>query len=300
VLKFKFFAVLALVLAAALAATAGAATPATPDATTPCLGTAPPAGGYKHVVWIIDENESQTGITSSSAPAMTALAKKCGRTTNLKATTHPSLPNYIALTSGSTQGVKDDNGPSSHKLNVPSIFSQLGGNSSSANWKSLQDGMQSNCAQSNGGTKYAVKHNPAAYYTNIRTACNAVDVPYKSSQTPDISKAFTLITPNLCNDMHDCSVKTGDTWLSVVVPKILNSSTYKNGDTAIVITFDEGEGSAQTIWTAVIAPSVVPGKTSSVAYTHYSTLRATQELLGLPLLGNARTAASWAHDFNLR
>jgi phosphatidylinositol-3-phosphatase len=260
----------------------------------PCRGTAPPDGGYKHVVWIIEENESQSAISASNAPYMTGLARRCGLTTNLEAVTHPSLPNYLALTSGSTQGVTDDADPTSHPLRAPSIFSQLG-----ENWTSLEDSMPSPCALASSGT-YAVRHNPAAYFTNIRPACGTRDLPFNSSQTPDVSRAFTLITPDRCDDMHDCPVATGDAWLSAVVPKILDSATYRGGDTLLVITFDEGSSSDQTVWTAVVAPSVPPGTTSSASFTHYSTLRTTEELLGLPLLGAASSAPSFAADFHLR
>src|SRR5213079_1440463 len=104
-------------------------------------------------------------IGSSAAPYLNKLASQCGLATAYKAISHPSLPNYIAMTSGSTQGITDDSGPSAHPLDVPSIFSQLG-----SDWRALEESMPSNCSLKNSG-QYAVRHNPAAYYTNIRTAC---------------------------------------------------------------------------------------------------------------------------------
>lgn len=273
-------------------------TPTVPSTAGPCAGKAPPAAGYKHVIWILEENEAQSTIKTSSMPYMTQLAGSCGKTTNLTAVTHPSLPNYIAMTSGGTHGVTNDDAPSHWTGvigNAENIFHQLG-----TNWKSLQNGMPSNCALTSGGTSYAAKHNPAAYYSDNRTACSTQDVPYDSSQTPDVSKAFTFITPNLCNDAHDCSLQTADNWLKLVVPKILSSSTYKTGDTLLVITFDEGVSSNQTIYTTIVAPSVIPGTVSTRPYTHYSTLRVAEELLGLPPIGAASSAPSWTHDFHLR
>ncbi len=272
-------------------------TPTPPSTGGPCAGKAPPAGGYEHVIWILEENEAQATINASNMPYMTQLAASCGKTTNLTAVMHPSLPNYIAMTSGGTHGVTNDDAPSHWTSvigNAENIFHQLG-----TDWKSLQDGMQSDCALTSGGTSYAVKHNPAAYYSDNRTACSTQDTPYDSSQTPDVSKAFTFITPNLCNDAHDCSLQTADDWLKIVVPKILSSSTYKTGATLLVITFDEGVSSNQTIYTTIVAPSVIPGTASTRAYTHYSTLRVAEELLGLPPIGAASTAPSWTHDFHL-
>lgn len=262
-----------------------------PPPSSPCAGTSASAG-YQHVVWILFENHSYNQVIgSSSAPYFNGLAHKCGLATNYSAVSHPSLPNYIALTSGSTQGITNDSGPSSHPLNVPSIFSQLPGGAS----RSLDESMPSNCALSDSG-KYAVRHNPETYYTNVRSDCNSLDTPLGSP--PNISARFTFVTPNLCSDMHDCSVATGDSWLASFLPTVLSSSPYRSGRTVVFVTFDEGSGDNHVV-TLVIAPSVRPGAQSGTAYTHYSLLRTTEELLGLGLLGNASGAPSMRAAFGL-
>jgi hypothetical protein len=258
----------------------------------PCGTAVTPPTTYQHVIWIVFENKAYSEIIgSASAPYLNTLASECGVATNFFAETHPSLPNYIAMTSGSTQGITDDNPPSSHPLAVPSIFSQV------ASWRSLQESMPSNCALTD-SNPYAVKHNPAAYYTGIRTACASFDVPLGS--TPDISAAYTFVTPNLCNDMHDCSVSTGDSWLSTLLPKILGSTAYTSGSTAIVITWDEDDSSASNhVATLVIAPSVPIGTSVATTFNHYSMLRTTEELLGVnTYLGNAATATSMRSPFH--
>jgi hypothetical protein len=261
----------------------------------PCGTTLTPPPTYDHVVWIVMENHSYSEIIgSSSAPYVNQLAGRCGSAASFFAESHPSLPNYIAMTSGSTQGITDDNGPSSHQLNVPSIFSQLG----AGGWRSLEESMPSNCYLSNSG-QYAVRHNPAAYYTNVRTDCQTYDVPLGS--TPDVSARFTFVTPNLCNDMHDCTVQTGDSWLSTFLPKVFSSAEYQAGRTAVFLTWDEDDSSASNhIATLVIAPSVTPGTSSATRFDHYSMLRTTEELLGLgSFIGNAATATSMRSAFNL-
>jgi hypothetical protein len=258
----------------------------------PCGTAVTPPTTYQHVIWIVFENKAYSEIIgSASAPYLNTLASECGVATNFFAETHPSLPNYIAMTSGSTQGITDDNPPSSHPLAVPSIFSQV------ASWRSLQESMPSNCALTD-SNPYAVKHNPAAYYTGIRTACVSFDVPLGS--TPDISAAYTFVTPNLCNDMHDCSVSTGDSWLSTLLPKILGSTAYTSGSTAIVITWDEDDSSASNhVATLVVAPSVPIGTSVATTFNHYSMLRTTEELLGVnTYLGNAATATSMRSPFH--
>jgi hypothetical protein len=261
----------------------------------PCGTVASPPSGYDHVVWVVMENHSYSQVIgSSSAPYTNQLAGQCGSASNFTAESHPSLPNYIAMTSGSTQGITDDNGPSSHPLNVPSIFSQAG----TGGWRSLEESMPSNCDLSD-SAEYAVRHNPAVYYTNIRTDCATRDVPLGS--TPDLSARFTFVTPNLCDDTHDCSVQTGDTWLQGFLPKVFSSAEYAAGRTAVFLTWDEDDSrSGNHIATLVMAPSVKPGTVSSTAFNHYSMLRSTEEMLGLsPLLGGAASATSMRSAFNL-
>jgi hypothetical protein len=286
---------LAIASASLATRTGGSAIVAQAKPSGPCGVATRPPEVWRHVIWIVFENERYSQIIgSSSAPYINNVANECGLATNFFAETHPSLPNYIAMTSGSTQGISDDRGPSGHPLTVASIFSLLG-----ANWRALQESMPSNCDHFDSGS-YAVRHNPAAYYANIAARCAKQDVPL--GPTPDISARFTFITPNVCNDMHDCGVGTGDRWLSTFLPKILASGQYLSGSTAVFITWDEDDYSSnQRIATIVVAPSTPVGKRSTVRFDHYSLLRTTEELLGLkPLLGNAARAASMRAVFHLR
>jgi len=241
-------------------------------------------------------------IGSSSAPYINSLANACGLATNYNAVTHPSLPNYIAATSGNTWGIADDNPPSSHPLAVSSLFEQA------RPAGSYQEDMPSNCALTSSG-RYAVKHNPEAYYTNIRTACATDNVPMGTPSSGAFVTAlnagtlprFSFVTPNLCNDMHDCSVATGDAWLQSWVPKITASPSYQSGDTVLVVTWDEDDSSAGNhIPAIVVSPYTRAGTTSGTAFTHYSLLRTTEELLGITTyLGTASTAASMRSAFGL-
>ncbi len=148
--------------------------------------------------------------------------------------------------------------------------------------------MPSTCARSD-AYPYVVKHNPAAYYTNL-SACGSQDVPLAS--TPDLSAAFTFITPNMCNDTHDCSVGTGDAWLSGFLPKIFATPQYQDGSTAVFLTWDEDDSSASNN-VALIGMSAYahPGQKTATAYNHYSLLKTSEDMLGVPQLGAAVGAA---------
>jgi hypothetical protein len=156
--------------------------------------------------------------------------------------------------------------------------------------------MPSNCDKSSSG-EYAVKHNPEAYYTNLGTACSTNDIPLIS--TPSFASKFTFVTPNLCNDMHDCSVATGDTWLKGFVPKVLASPQYQAGTLALFITWDEDDNSSSNHVATIVVSPTTSHVTSSTSYTHYSMLRTTEEILGLPLLANAASASSMRASFGL-
>lgn len=258
---------------------------------------------YAHVIWIWEENHSYSQIIgSSAAPYINSLANGCGLATNYTAVTHPSLPNYIAATSGSTWGIADDNPPSSHPLAVDSIFQQIGSAGS------YEESMPSNCDLTNSGS-YAVRHNPEGYYTNIRTACAANDVPMGSTSSGALASAlssgslptFSFVTPNVCNDMHDCSVQTGDAWLQSWIPKIIASPPYQAGNTVVFITWDEDDSqTGNHVATIVLSPYTSPGTKSGTAFTHYSLLRTTEELLGVSsFLGNAASATSMRAAFGL-
>jgi phosphatidylinositol-3-phosphatase len=261
----------------------------------PCGQQVAKPGRYDHVVWIVMENKSFGDVVGSSkAPFTNALASACGLAQNFHGEAHPSLPNYIAMTSGSTHGIRDDAAPSSHPLRGPSIFSQLG-----RGWRALQESMPRPCARTSSG-RYAVRHNPAAYYTSLGRSCARQDVRLRSS-SPDISARFTFITPNLCSDTHDCGVSTGDRFLHGIVSRIVSSAEYRQGRTALFITWDESDGSAANhIPTIVVAPGTRAGTTSRVRFNHYSLLRTAEELLGIRgRLGAAARARSMRSAFGL-
>jgi len=305
----------------AAAATAGthAATAASasssPSASHPC-GTQSKPGTIKHVIWIVLENHSYGAILGSSqAPYFNTLAKDCGVATNYHNVTHPSLPNYIALTSGlplsSLHEFLSDCSPSSScDTSTKSIFGQ------GESWKSYEESMPSTCDHSNSGN-YAVRHNPAAYYTTLG-GCSSHDESY-SHLASDLSHnrlpAFSFVTPNLIDDMHNGTVADGNTWMSHNLPTILNSSEYKNGSTVVFITFDEGSdvgsyangencatNTSDTschLPTIVISPSTKAGARSGTLFNHYSLLGTTEQLLHLSKLGQAASSPTMASAFNL-
>jgi phospholipase C len=239
-------------------------------------------------------------IGNPGAPYENALARRCGLATDYRGITHPSLPNYLAAVGGSTFGVRDDASPAAHPVAGDSLFGQLARRGLS--WRSYQESMGRRCSRASAGS-YAVKHNPAAYFTTIRSACRRADVPLAGHLAQALSAgrlpAFSFITPNLCHDTHDCSVAVGDAWLKTWVTRIIHSPDYRWGRTLLVVTWDEGVGRSNRVPTLVIAPTVPSGTHSGRRLNHYSLLRATEDVLGLPHLRHAKTAASMTGAFRL-
>ena len=250
---------------------------------------------WAHVVWIVIENRGVKALTNASkAPYLASLAAKCGLATNMRAITHPSLPNYIAMTAGSTLGFEGSGWPSKYTTGARSIFSQVG----PRGWRAYNQSMPANCYVKDAGA-YAVRHNPAAYFSRIADSCQRRDVPIGASI--DLSARFTMITPDLNHDMHDGDVRSGDAYLAEIVPQLLATRQYRRGNTAIFITADEDEGTATNqIATFVIAPTVRPGTRTDLEFNHYSLLKTTEQMLGLRQLRNATTARSMRSAFNLR
>jgi hypothetical protein len=245
------------------------------------------------------ENKSAGVLDSPGAPYLSRLARAYGYATDDMAIAHPSLPNYIALTSGGTHGVTQDWSPAipgrprpiTYALDVPSIFSQLRAGRS----RSLAESMPTNCGRRN-GFPYLSRHNPEIYYTNLGSDCPTYDVPLGT--TPDLSAAFTFVAPNAIDDMHNGTIQDGNRFLAAYIPKLLATPQYRAGTTVIFITWDEGypDTGPNRVPLVVVSP-YTHGVMDDHPYTHYSLLRTTEQLLGLPLLGNARTASSMLGRF---
>jgi phosphatidylinositol-3-phosphatase len=296
------------------AASPGATVSSGAAAPGPCGRVAAPSA-YRHVVWIWMENHSYGDIigNKSQAPYLNALASGCGLATNYHSISHPSLPNYLAATSG--RGHDDlpvlswlDCSPSvACDTSADSIFGQ------GETWKAYQESMPSGCARSNSG-EYAVRHNPPPYYEKL-PGCDRRDVPYRqlaADLAAQALPAFSFITPNLIHDMHDGTIAQGDAWLAGHLPAILNSPEYRSGTTAVFITWDEGSGGFRVencagntsdaschVATIVVSPSTRAGTRSGTLFNHYSLLGTTEQLLGLPLLGLAASFPTMAAVFRL-
>lgn len=278
------------------AARTGAAPPAP-------AGTLPPGGSsttglpnFSHIMLIVMENkEAGDVIGSAQAPYINRLAGSYGRATSYYAVAHPSLPNYLALLAGGTLGVTSDCANCLQR--APNLADQLDAHGRS--WKAYMEDLPRPCFLGVAAGQYARKHNPWLYFTDIRSSaerCSRV-VPLNQlgndlalGNLPD----FAWVTPNLCHDMHDCSVQAGDAWLASFLPALLASPSWQQGG-VIFITWDEGSsdagccaaGGGGLVPLLVIAPGMRAGFRVSTPLTHYSLLRTIEDAWSLGELGLA-------------
>jgi hypothetical protein len=225
------------------------------------------------------ENRSYGQVVGNGYIAQ--LGAQYGIATDYHGVSHPSLPNYLAMTSGSTWGIADDG---FHALPAGGLGAQL--TDAGIDWRAYMEGMNNGCFNSR--YPYALKHNPFAYYGS---ACPSQIVPFSQFGT-DISSAnvprFVWITPDLCHDGHDCSNAVANAWLSQTVRQILNSRAWQDNG-VLLITWDEGADSANSVLTLVVQPDPVVHQ-SATPYDHYSLLATIEDQLGLARLGLAAQA----------
>lgn len=263
--------------------------PSKPSPTSSTLG---------YIFIIVEENHPYSGIVNNpQAPYINSLIAKYALATNYSAVSHPSLPNYLALTSGSTDGITSDCNPPSAgcEISVPNIADEI--EASGRSWKAYAESMPSNCYAYNSG-EYATKHNSFVYYSDIinnQSRCNSHVVPFTNlindlssiSSTPN----YAFITPNLCDDMHDCSVATGDAWMANYVPLILQSKAFTAQPSLLAIIWDEGNSSTNHVAAILAGSSIQNGYQSDSSYSHYSLLHTVEVMWGLsPLTNNDKQA----------
>lgn len=228
------------------------------------------------------ENHSVDEALSGTFTA--SLAQKFGVANNYHAVAHPSVPNYLALTSGTTWGFSDD---SYHVLPKNDLGTQL--TNAHIAWRAYMEGLtDGGCLDS--PVPYDPGHNPFAYYGG---QCPSNVVPL-SELAPDLrgsTPRFVWITPDMCHDTHNCSVAVGDAWLEQEVGQITASPAWKSGG-VLFVTWDEDDGSAGNQVLTLVVAQGIGHRLSTKRYTHYSLLATIEDLLGVGRLGQAAGAVT--------
>ncbi|HVB42507.1 MAG TPA: alkaline phosphatase family protein [Streptosporangiaceae bacterium] len=232
-----------------------------------------------HTVVVIFENHSFGDIIGNSqAGYLNKLARQGALFTASYGVTHPSEPNYLALFSGSTHGVTGDQCPVT--LNAPNLATDL--MVARMTFAGYAEGLPAQGSPVCGQGNYARKHAPWTDFTNVPAAAG---LPYSRFPTANYARLPTVsfVVPDLCNDMHDCSVATGDAWLRSHLSGY--AQWAKSNNSLLIVTWDEDDGSqSNRITTIFVGQRVVPGRYGK-PIDHYNVLRTIEQAYGLPFTG---------------
>jgi hypothetical protein len=246
-----------------------------------------PLPAFEHVVVIVFENKESTSVLGNpAAPTFNSYARRYASLTRYYGVTHPSLPNYLALVSGSTHGITTD--CTSCIASGKSLADTI--EVSGRTWKTYAEGLPSTGYLGPSSRRYAKKHDPFAYFPNVSgdprrrariVPLTRLAVDLRAQTLP----SFSLVVPDLCHSMHDCSVNVGDAWLRRIVPPLLSLP-----DSVVFVVFDEGStsvrGGGHTI--ALALGTAVRRRSRFTRVTgHYGLLRTIEQAWGLPLLGRS-------------
>jgi phosphatidylinositol-3-phosphatase len=241
-----------------------------------------------HVVVVVFENRTYPQIIGSSdAPYISSLADRGADFTRFSAETHPSQPNYFAMFSGSTQGITTDAcPPPGSPYGTANLAKEI--IDAGHTWGSYNEGLPAEGSRvcTDGSTKYARKHNPWFSFGNVPASTGHTFAAWPTDFTTLPTVSFVI--PNLCDDMHDCSVRTGDTWLKDTLGSYAAWAPAHNS--LLIVTTDEDDKSAGNRISTLFYGAHVRAGRYSTAYDHYSVLRTIEDMYGTNHAGAAASA----------
>ena len=244
----------------------------------------------------MENKEYGAAAGSPDAPYLNGLARRSAVAESYFAVTHPSLPNYLALIGGDTFGITSD--CTGCHVSARNVVDQL--KAAGITWKAYMDGVPRPCFTGSSAGRYAKKHNPFVYFDDItgdRARCARI-VPMTELPADERSglPQFVWITPDLCHDTHDCPGRTGDDFLSQLLPPLI-AALGPGG--VVLVTYDEGTtrsgccsyAHGGRVFTIAAGPGVRSGRYAQ-RFDHYSLLRTIEERFGLGYLARAGSAST--------
>ncbi len=244
-----------------------------------------PAVPPSHVVLVIMENKAASQVIgSTAAPYINSLATGGAYMSNSFAVAHPSEPNYMALFSGSTQGLTTDACPvtftgdnlGQQLLNASRTFTGYS--------ESLPSVGYTGCTSGTSG--YARKHAP---WVNFPALSSTINQPFSAFPT-DFTQLPTLsiVVPNLANDMHDGTITQGDTWLKTNLDPYVKWAASNNS--LLIVTWDEDDSSSANQVATIFSGPMVKTGSYPEHIDHYAVLRTLEDLYHLPYVGSSASA----------
>jgi hypothetical protein len=248
---------------------------------------------FKHAIVVVFENHGAAQVLENPlAATFRRLGESYATLENYDAVAHPSLPNYLALVSGSTFGLHTD--CTDCVFDAPNLADTLAAHS--LTWRAYVEDIPPDLADVE---RPAVKARiPFLYFRDVLSSRERMrDIVPLSAWERDVRTDrfpnFSLVIPDLCHDMHNCSVRTGDHWLATFMRPLLRPGELQG--TVVFVVFDEADrqddrGGGGRIPAIVVGPLVRRDSSSTQPLDHYDLLRTIEDAWKLPLLGHSATA----------
>jgi hypothetical protein len=255
-----------------------------------------PAEPSRTVLIVLENRELDEVIGSPEAPYLNHLAGRGALATNYFGVTHPSLPNYLALFAGSTFGIAEN--CTECLARGPNLATQL--SAAGVSWRAYMGDLPHPCFAGAGYGSYAKRHNPFAYFPSIAAVpARCREIVPETRLLADLRRQrlpeFSWLTPDLCDDAHDCSLATADGHLRALASRIVRQLGPHG---LLVVTFDEGTGDGGCcglpgggrVATILAGPEIPRGTEIRQPANHYSLLASLEDRFGLARLRLARSA----------
>lgn len=258
---------------------------------------------FSHVVVLVEENHSYSEVMgNSSMPYFNSLASQYGLATQYFANAHPSLPDYMVLTTGLTETLDDNFAGTISDDNVVRELVKAG-----KTWKSYAESLPSPGYVGGDSSLYVRRHNPFTYLSDVQNDSSqaAKIVPFTQFAADLANNAlpqYSFIAPNVMDDAHDGSLAQADAWLQTNIAPLLASSAFQSGG-LLIITFDEGNQSdvlhgGGQVATLIISSTAKKGFQSQILYQHQSVLRLVLSGSGIETFpGTSATAPDMTEFF---
>jgi phosphatidylinositol-3-phosphatase len=253
---------------------------------------------FSHVFIVVEENHNYSSVIgSSSMPYLNSLANKYGLATQYYANTHPSIGNYFELTAGQ---IITNNDSFNGTVSADNVVRHL--LTAGKTWKAYEDSLPKVGYISPDTGNYVRRHCPLSYFSDVVNSStqkqNLVPITqFKKDLANNALPNYSFITPNLCNDAHNCSLGIADSWLKTNIGPLINSASFQSNGLLIIV-FDESandnsHGGGRIAWVAISPKYSKGGYKSSTVYQHQNTLRLMLEGLGVKTYpGNAKNASN--------
>jgi phosphatidylinositol-3-phosphatase len=258
---------------------------------------------FSHVVVLVEENHSYSEVMgNSSMPYFNSLAAQYGLATQYFANAHPSLPDYMVLTTGLTETLDDNFAGTISDDNVVRELVKAG-----KTWKSYAESLPSAGYVGGDSSLYVRRHNPFTYLSDVQNdssqAANIVPfTQFAADLANDALPQYSFIVPNVMDDAHDGSLSQADAWLQTNIAPLLASSAFQSSG-LLIITFDEGNQSdvmhgGGQVATLIISSAAKKGFQSQILYQHPSVLRLVLSGSGIETFpGTSATAPDMTEFF---